>query len=291
MGDVSFPRASPPYGHSPLLTHRSPRHPCLDGVRACTIFNPAVSAEWHLGAHRFGQFGSFACGHRGDHLGHRAIARRLSKPESRRNWEMIPSPRWSWWRSPQVLRARTTSEARRGSSPRYPAVRQVSTTSRIPTRKGPLGESSSPKPETYPATAPWVRVTRRISDRARARSAMKFITRAEATTSNVASGKAALAHRRPGSSRAGPPACGRRARSCRRRVDREHGCGRAGVEDQFSEQPRAATNIKPARAAGWCQPIKEHGTGGTAPAPDKALIGGAIVETDRCVCDGQARRS
>ena len=58
---------------------------------------------------------------------------------------------------------------------------------RIARRRGPLGESSAAKSHTHAAIRPPGRVTRRISDIARALLGTKFMTSADATTSKDAS--------------------------------------------------------------------------------------------------------
>jgi hypothetical protein len=77
----------------------------------------------------------------------------------------------------------------------------------------------------------------------------------------------------------------------RRNVDPEHGRGRLRANDQLGEQACAATDLKPVRALRRCQPVKEDGTSGAAPAPDESLIGDAVVEAMRWIYCGQARRS
>jgi hypothetical protein len=114
---------------------------------------------------------------------------------------------------------------------------------------------------------------------------MKFITRADTTTSNEASGKrsADLEVRAPGHRLAAGV-----LDLCRRRVDREDRCGRSCIDDQLGGQAGAATDIEPVCDGGCCQPVEEDGAGGTAPASDKALIGCAIVEAEQCICHGEA---
>ena len=116
------------------------------------------------------------------------------------------------------------------------------------------------------------RATRRISARARGRSAMKLMTSAEATTSNEASANGSLrasATWNCARFRAGP----RGGADLRRRgVDAVDTCRSAKLDQRLRENARAAADIEPARAPCRAEPVEEHRRDRAAPAAHAPLV-------------------
>src|ERR1700716_2590064 len=142
---------------------------------------------------------------------------------------------------------------------------------------------------------PYGRATRRISATPRARSGMKLITSAEATTSKVPSenGSACASATRKSARlatgcRRGDASCARAGGAAAPRAG-GGGVAQGGVgprpargggvfDDGGRNRAGPAADVEPRRLPGRGEPVEEHRAHGAAPAPHELIVGGAVVE-------------